>query len=143
MQRFLIPVDGSPSSDRAVQHLIKLIGDLRDQQTEVHLLNVQAALHSGLAKMLISQDSVNKFHQEQGLETLKKACKAFDEAKIPYLRHIGVGDAGEVINQYAKAKQCNYIIMGTRGMSSVAGMLLGSIASKVLHLSEVPVILVK
>jgi nucleotide-binding universal stress UspA family protein len=74
---------------------------------------------------------------------LKKACKAFDEAKISYIRHIGVGDAGEVINQYAKAKQCNYIIMGTRGMSSVAGMLLGSIASKVLHLSEVPIILVK
>ena len=33
--------------------------------------------------------------------------------------------------------------MGTRGLGSVAGMLLGSVVTKVLHLTEVPVLLVK
>ncbi len=33
--------------------------------------------------------------------------------------------------------------MGTRGMGSIANMLLGSVASKVLHLADAPVLLVK
>ena len=33
--------------------------------------------------------------------------------------------------------------MCTRGMGAVANMLLGSVASKVLHLANVPVVLVK
>jgi nucleotide-binding universal stress UspA family protein len=33
--------------------------------------------------------------------------------------------------------------MGTRGLGHVAGMLLGSVTTKVIHLTEVPVLLVK
>ncbi|MCE9642399.1 MAG: universal stress protein, partial [Betaproteobacteria bacterium] len=35
------------------------------------------------------------------------------------------------------------IVMGTRGAGAVANMVLGSVATKVLHLVEVPVLLVK
>jgi nucleotide-binding universal stress UspA family protein len=35
------------------------------------------------------------------------------------------------------------IFIGTRGMTAAANMLLGSVATKVLHLSRVPVLLVK
>jgi nucleotide-binding universal stress UspA family protein len=32
--------------------------------------------------------------------------------------------------------------MGTRGMSAVSNMLVGSIATKILHLAHVPVVLI-
>jgi nucleotide-binding universal stress UspA family protein len=35
------------------------------------------------------------------------------------------------------------VVMGTRGLGAVTGMLLGSVATKVIHLSDVPVLLVK
>lgn len=142
MQKILVPIDGSANAERAIHYLIKLTHLLREQ-TEIHLLNVQPAVHSGVVKMFVSQDSINKFHQEHGTEALKNACLMLDQAKINYIRHIGVGEASEIIQQYAKEKKCAHIIMGSRGMSSAAGLLLGSVAAKVLHLVDIPITLVK
>jgi nucleotide-binding universal stress UspA family protein len=48
-----------------------------------------------------------------------------------------------MIAQYAKEKGCDQIVMGTRGLGTVQGLLLGSVATKVIHLANVPVMLVK
>lgn len=142
MQKILVPIDGSANAERAVKYLIKFVTLLRDQ-TEVHLLNVQPAIHSGVVKMFISHESIDKFHQEHGMEALATACSILDDAKITYIQHIGVGEPSEIIRQYALEKQCDHIIMGNRGTSSTTSLLLGSIATKVLHLVDIPVTLVK
>ncbi len=38
---------------------------------------------------------------------------------------------------------CDVIVMGTRGLSSVTGLLLGSVATRVIHEASVPVTLIK
>jgi nucleotide-binding universal stress UspA family protein len=48
-----------------------------------------------------------------------------------------------VIADYARDEGCALIVMGTRGLGSIANMLLGSVATKVIHLAEVPVLLIK
>jgi len=53
------------------------------------------------------------------------------------------GQYGETIANYAKEKQCDRIVMGTRGLGAVGGLLLGSVARKVIHLADVPITLVK
>jgi nucleotide-binding universal stress UspA family protein len=45
--------------------------------------------------------------------------------------------------RYAREQRCSLIAMGTRGMGSVANLLLGSVATKVIGLSGIPVLLVK
>ena len=40
-------------------------------------------------------------------------------------------------------KQCEQIVMGSRGMGTVSNLVLGSVNSKVIHLANVPVLLVK
>ena len=49
----------------------------------------------------------------------------------------------EVICKYAKEKGVFQIFMDTRGLGSVSGLLLGSVATKVIHFTDVPVLLVK
>jgi len=49
----------------------------------------------------------------------------------------------ETIAEFAVSCGCDQIVMGTRGMGSLEGLLLGSITTKVLHLVRVPVTLVK
>lgn len=71
------------------------------------------------------------------------ARKLLDAAGVKYQHRIGVGDAAETIAAYAKEKGCDQIVMGTRGMGSVSNLLLGSVATQVIHLSPVPVLLVK
>ena len=51
---------------------------------------------------------------------------------------------GSVQKLIEQAKQCEstMIYMGTRGMTALSSMVLGSIATRVLHLAHIPVVLI-
>lgn len=141
MLRLLVPVDGSEVSRRAIDQLLKGLGGYKEP-AEIHLLNVQHPLHADVS-MFVSADQIRQFHHDEGMKALRPAREKLDAAGVPYAFHIGMGDPAEVISQYAKEKACDQIILGTRGLGAVAGILLGSVATKVIHLSDVPVLLVK
>ena len=141
MLTILVPVDGSEHSNRTIEHVIRQLKWYKGA-VEIHLLNVQhpfplhAASHIGQAK-------AQAYHREQGMAALAEARKRLDAAKAKYHTHIGMGNEADVISQYAKVKGCDQIVMGTRGLGSVSNLLLGSVATKVIHLTPVPVLLVK
>lgn len=143
MLKFLVPVDGSGSSNRAVEYLIRKLDWFKDG-VEIHLLNVQHLIPYGdRVSSVVGHERIAQFHQEEGMAALKTSMKMLDAARLKYHYHIGVGDEAEIICKYAKEKRCDQIVMGTRGMGSVSNLLLGSVASKVVHVSTVPVLLVK
>jgi nucleotide-binding universal stress UspA family protein len=51
--------------------------------------------------------------------------------------------SAEVIANFAARTRCAEIIMGTRGLGRIRGLLLGSVTTKVIHLAAVPITLVK
>ncbi len=59
------------------------------------------------------------------------------------LRHAQLGDAASQIVAAAKDVSADVIVMGSRGRSELAALLLGSTAYKVLHLAECPVLIVR
>lgn len=139
--RILVPVDGSPSSLAAARFVIGTLAPAKPA-LEIHLLNVQAPL-SAAAATFIDSGVLRDFHREEGEKDLAGARKLLDEAGLRYEASTAVGDPAETIVTYAERKGCAGIVMGTRELGKVAGLLLGSVASKVLHLSTVPVTLVK
>ena len=142
MHRILLPVDGSEAALRAVDHVLKKVGLYKDP-AEIHLLNVQLALRQGVTEF-VSQKQLDSYHHDEGVKDLASARAKLDAAKVPYKFHIGVGEEpAAVIAHYARDKKCDQVVMGTRGLSSVAGILLGSVTIKVIHLVDVPVLLVK
>ena len=140
--RFLVSVDGSQASLLALEHLIKLLNWYR-HPVEVHLLNVQMPILSGNVKTFISREQLQDYYRSEGTEALQRARACLDEAGVKYIHHIGVGEPATVIMDYAKRIECDQIVMGARGRGAVADLLVGSVATKVIHLADRPVLLVK
>jgi len=142
MLKVLVPVDGSKNSERAVAHAIGFIAN-STAPVELHLLNVQLPIVSGGVRMFFKKEDIEAYYQENGQETLRTARERLDQAGLEYVQHVSVGPIGETIAAYAKEQHCEHIIMGSRGLGAITGMVLGSVASKVIHLTDVPVTLVK
>ena len=146
MPGVLVPVDGSENSMRAVEAACRQLA--YRQPVTVHLLNVQPPNHSGVVKQYLSQDLIDKFHEAEGETALQSARARLDNAQIAYTSNVEVGNVAQTIARYARDLHCDQVIMGTRGLGSggvaaISGLLMGSIATKVLHLVDVPVTLVK
>jgi nucleotide-binding universal stress UspA family protein len=141
MLKFLLPVDGSDASDRAIAKFITLI-DWYKEKPEIHLLNVQFP-QRGNVPLFIDKESIELYQQEEGMKELRAARELLDRAGIGYQLHITVGTPPDMILRYAKELNCNQIIIGPRGLGAVKGILLGSVASKVMQLSTIPVLLIK
>ncbi len=137
--KILLPVDGSESSSRAVQFMLQQVLNAKEAP-EVHLLNVQHSLPGTIKGVA---DQAKQYHHDEGIKALAHARRVLDDAKVKYSYHISVGEVGEVVAHFVNELQCDQVVMGTRGMGSVANLVLGSGATKVLHLVQVPVMLVK
>jgi len=143
MFRLLVPIDGSDTSQRAIDHILMKLGWYKDKgMVDIHLLNVQHAV-SGDVSMFVNEDELKKYHHDEGLKALAYARAKLDAAGVTYTFHIGVGDPSHVIAHYAKEKQIDQIVMGTHGRGSLASVLMGSTTTKVLHLTTIPVLLVR
>jgi nucleotide-binding universal stress UspA family protein len=62
---------------------------------------------------------------------------------VRYTAEVLVGPVAETLVQHARKTRCDLIYIGTRGMSEIGKALLGSTATKVLHIADTPVLLVK
>lgn len=140
MPKFLVAVDGSECSMRAVGHAAKVAAQTANSQ--IHLVNVQYPLH-GTVSTFVSAAQIKAMHQEEGMKALDPARAQLDAAKVAHEYHLFVGDPAETVTRYAKEQGVDEIIIGTRGLSNLSNMLIGSVANKIIHQSTVPVTLIK
>ena len=141
MLKILLAIDGSENALRAVSYLIKRTSGAKDQY-EVSLVNVQYPLHGTVASF-VSGTQVKQYHQDEGMKALAPAQALLDGAGVAYTHHLFVGEPAEVVARFAQEQGCDEIVIGTRGLSNIGSLLVGSVASKIIHLSDVPVVLVK
>jgi nucleotide-binding universal stress UspA family protein len=141
MLKFLFPVDGSDASNRAITEFITRM-DWYRHIPEIHLLNVQFP-QRGNVPLFIDKENIDKYHREEALKELQAARELLDRAGLVCHYHIAVGNPPDVIMQYGKEMACDQIVMGPRGLGAVKRILMGSVASKVIELSTIPVLLIR
>lgn len=135
MEKVLLAVDGSSSSDHATDVLITQYQS--GMVMELHLLNVQSPM-TGLASSYLADD-LPVYYQEMGKAALASACRRLDRAGIPYQTHVTIGHPGEGIVNYARQLGCDRIVVGNRRRGRLTGILLGSISADVVHEAHIPV----
>lgn len=142
MQNILVPIDGSDAALRALKAAIKMA----QQQNEVctlHVLNIQPPIVSNNAARFFTADVLKSYYDDAGKEALANAKKLLATLDIPHHIYIEVGPVIDIIEKYVNEYNCDHIVMGTRGLGAVPGLLLGSVATKVLNAVDIPVTLIK
>jgi nucleotide-binding universal stress UspA family protein len=142
MLHVLLPVDGSPSAVRATEKLIETIAWYREPP-EIDVL----AVHLPVPRLpnmnaVVSEEMIQRYYDDECEAMLAPSRKLLDAAGVRYTAHRSVGPIAETIVEHATKAQSSMIYMGTRGMSALANMALGSVTTRVLHLCHIPVLLV-
>jgi nucleotide-binding universal stress UspA family protein len=142
--KILLAVDGSENAVRATRKLVESAAWYKEP-IGIELVTVHPPLPhvGGFAKAVVSQDMVERYYSEEGGKALAPSRKVLDEAALRYAPHILIGDVATTIVEHARKSGADLIYLGTRGMSAVSQLVLGSVATKVLHLAPIPVVLVR
>jgi nucleotide-binding universal stress UspA family protein len=136
IKKLLIPIDGSANSLRALAYVtsVRAAKDL-----QLCLLNVQLPLPRSL---FVTQAMIDRYHDSKGKAALARARRVLAKHHVSAERFVRIGDPAAAIVKFATDRYCNEIVMGTRGLGSLKGLLLGSVTTKVIHLACVPVTVV-
>jgi nucleotide-binding universal stress UspA family protein len=135
-ERMLLAVDGSEPAKRAAEVAADLARKVHAEVVVLHVKERDVTWAGGV-----------------DLETPQEAHDLVD-ATIRALKDLGVSARGEVESSvYGRAARViletaahsgtDLIVMGSRGLSDLAGLVMGSVAHKVLHLAQCPVLVVR
>ena len=139
--KILLPVDGSAVSLEAVRHVIRMAR--AGLETSVVLANVQEA--ATLYELVVAHDPqvLAQVSAAAGAHTLLAAQALLDEAGIAYESEVASGDPAHTIIDILERYECDLVVMGASGTSTLRSAMLGSVSNEVLHAAPVPVMIVK
>ena len=143
MEKILVAVDGSNSSNLALDHAAVLAQALKSSLILLHVMEVKRVmmLHDDFTGSWIRflNETVGDLRKKGG-EILESAKKGLD---VEFKLRLELGNPAKIISDVAKEENCSLIAMGSRGLNDLTGILLGSVSHRVLERSLVPVLLVK
>jgi len=135
-ERILVAVDGSPFSDAAIATAAGLAAKLGSEVDVVHVhehdLPHSKAVH--LAEL--------ETHTEAN-EVIAAATAKLTGQGVRAQGHVLEADTHDVakrILEFAEESNAGVIVVGRRGLSTLTGMLVGSVSNKLMHVSKVPVL---
>lgn len=139
-QKILVAVDGSDKALRAVQAARKIADQFDGHVTLLHVIEHSAYMVPEAAPLpvFVVQDL-----EEAGQRALDDALALFKDFNNRVTARIEYGHAGATITRIAKDGGYSLIVMGRRGLSGVAKLLMGSVSNYVLHYSECPTLIIK
>ena len=136
-KRILVPIDSSETSKRVLAQAAKVN---RFSEAEIHILYV-ADIHKLAINAYLSNNILAEI-EKAGDRILGEAELAFPK-EMHLVKIYRTGDPAEVIEEYEKEINADLIIMGSRGLGFVRGVLLGSVSKYVLEHAKCPVLIVK
>ena len=147
VKKILVPIDGSDHAEQAVEFAANVA---MQSDATVHLLHV-------ISSTKIPKDVVDFVKSERieepptaayldivGKQILGKAESDAKERGVKNVeKSVMKGDPAQVIIDYAKEGEFDMIVIGSRGLGGVKGLMLGSVSSKVCHATDRTCVTVK
>ena len=137
IKNILVPVDGSEGSDRAITHAISIAEVCEAKLSFLYVANInQLAINACLSDAIL--EAVTKAGNvilDRAMEMVPSGIEkeAFSETGSPAV----------VILDFATSNNADLIVMGSRGLGIVKGVLLGSVSQYIVEQARCPVLVVK
>ncbi len=136
-RNILVAVDGSEHSVRALKQAEQLARALDSRLILVHAFaTADIAGHSDHSSLLAGR-------RAKGQEVLDAARATLEDAARVEQEVLSADPDAEAILAAAKTHRADLVVMGSRGLGTLKGLLLGSVSQKVSHLASCPVLLVR
>ena len=136
--RILIPTDGSPAAEAAIEHAI----DIADKyDATVHaLFVVDGGAYSTLEA---GAEIVMEALESEGEKAVERIAEIADDADLDCETNVVSGTAYRTIREYIGDHNIDLVVMGTHGRRGIDRYLLGSVTERVVRTSDVPVLTVR
>jgi nucleotide-binding universal stress UspA family protein len=133
----LLAVDGSPYAKRAAELVRRLAAGGDDDVVVLHVTEI-IPIHGGT--------TVELDLDRDGLAAARRLGRELEQAGVPHkveLVRAFAGHVAKVIVEAARDHGAGVIVVGSRGRGDLSALLLGSVAHKVIHLADRPVLVVR
>lgn len=143
-RHILVAIDGSETSDRALQEAINLAGEQKAALRLVHVIDKTPISIGEIGWMNDAQleDMFLKSGQKIIDNGQEQVHRAGMEATVALLQTTGRRIAS-VITEEAERWPADLVVIGTHGRHDVEHLLLGSVAEAVIRIASVPVLLIR
>jgi nucleotide-binding universal stress UspA family protein len=139
--KILIAADGSAYSKRMLAYLAAHDEWLGPSHRYTVLTVVNGL--PGRAAAVVDRASLRRYYDEQAEKVHKPIRSFFKRQHIDATFVVKVGQPGEVIAAQAEAGRFDLLLMGSHGHGNLAGLVMGSVAAKVLASCKTPLLLVR
>lgn len=140
--KILVAIDGSERSLAMLERLVRHFAWFREPPA-VTLIHVHLPIPYKRAAAWAGKEAVHRYYEEEGDAALARARAILDGYAVAYGVEKRIGDPAHEIAAAAGAGGFDIIAMGTHGHTALANLVMGSVATKVLAASTVPVLLMK
>jgi nucleotide-binding universal stress UspA family protein len=137
--RILFATDGSPRALAALESLLSHLDWFRESAS-LTLLYTHMPLPYKRAVAWAGKEAVHEYYEEESEDALAPSRRLLEKAGIAYGVEKRIGDPAHEIVGHATAGGFDLIVLGTHGHTALAGLVLGSVATKVLAMSKTPVL---
>lgn len=137
-KKILVAVDGSDHSDKVIGTAIEYANILN---ARVILVHCHKKFPTILGEPYRNDAIVSTINEAEKL--INPFSQRLKEAEVDFAERLLEEPAGSVISDVAKIEKCELIIMGSRGLTNLKGLILGSVTNRVLHTSACSVLVIK
>lgn len=144
MKKILVPVDGSPVSQSAADMSIDLA---RQNNSEIKFITVVkvneiARFSEEGIGYVIDYTKTNEELIKEQTRILDAAIDKYYSSSVPFEKKVLIGKPHAQILKYAEEENCDFIIMGRRGLSKIRRFFMGSVTQKVISNAKCPVMII-
>lgn len=137
----LLPAtDGSENARRATEAAIELATGLSLPAVLVVQVVGSAPLEARLVRAGLD---VHALLEEGARRTVQPALDLPNGAKVPYTLRAALGDPAAAILGLMEKEGADLVVLGSRGLGALSGLVMGSVSQKIVHLAPCPVLIVK